>query len=335
MKEDVIVGIPDLGMAGVKWEADIKPVIEQSSYRGLIPTRGPGSQGGKPVRITFRNGRALHFMAGGGNDKQRAGATARVLIVTETDALDEISASSKEGQSKIDQLEGRVNAFDLDARIFTECTVSSEDAYTWSNYTRGTESRIVCPCPHCSGWVAPERDHFIGWDTADTEFDAGERAHFVCPGCSERLSEDDRRQMNLDAKLIHRGQEVAADGSVVGEAPKTDTLGFRWSAFNNLLTSCRLLGMTEWNAERAEDPIAAEVTVKQQRWTMPAEAAKVETVPLSIAVVRGSAPGYEGRCNQAEMWVIPEWKTMTSVHVDVGGRLFELVRKCTWTQWDS
>ena len=100
MKQDVIVGVPDLGMAGVKWEADIKPVIEQSSYRNMIPTRGPGSQGGKPVRITFRNGRALHFMAGGGNDKQRAGATAKILVVTEADGLDEVAASSKEARAK-------------------------------------------------------------------------------------------------------------------------------------------------------------------------------------------------------------------------------------------
>ncbi len=242
-------------------------------------------------------------------------------MVTETDGLDEISESSKEGQSKIDQLEGRVNAFDLDARIFTECTVSTETAYTWSNYMKGSQSRIMCQCPHCYGWVSPEREHFVGWDNAETEFEAAERSAFSCPDCGILLSEDDRREMNLGAKLVHKGQEITPDGQVIGEQPKTDTLGFRWSAFNNLLTSCRMLGMEEWRAQNAENPIAAEVTVKQQRYAMPAQGVQVEQVPLSIAIVRGTAPGYQGRLNGRDLWEVPDWTDCITAHVDVGMRL--------------
>lgn len=320
MQEDVIVGIPDLGMAGVKWEKDIKPSIESSSYKNQIPKRGPASQGGKPVLITFENGCSLQFMAGGGNDKQRAGSTARVLVITESDDLDEISESSKEGQSKIDQLEGRVNSYDLSALKFAECTVSKDTAFTWRKYKAGTQSRIVCQCKSCLVWVSPERDDFVGWDQAETEIEAGEKAAFSCPNCGILFSEVDRQEMNLGAKLLHRGQEIDADGNVIGELPKTDTLGFRWSAFNNLLSSAELIGRKEWNVERAEDPVAAEITIKQQVWCVPAEDKQVEKVPLTIGVVRGSAAGYSGRCNGRPMWEVPDEAICLTSFVDVGKR---------------
>jgi hypothetical protein len=40
----------------------------------------------KPPRVT--NGAVLKFMSGGGGDKSRAGYTARVVVVTDTDGLD-------------------------------------------------------------------------------------------------------------------------------------------------------------------------------------------------------------------------------------------------------
>ena len=321
MKEHVIVGLPDLNMAGSKWEKDIKPIIEQSRYREFMPIRGAGSQGGKANLITFRNGKTLQFMAGGGNDKQRAAATARVMIITETDGLDEVSQTSKEGQSKVDQLEGRVRSYGLEAKIFMECTVTNSKAKTWREYKAGTESRIACQCPACEAWVTPEREHFVGWDQAETKLEAGEKAAFSCPECGKLYSEDERRVMNEGAVLVHRGQEVTPDGKVVGDPPRTDTLGFRWSAFNNLLTPMSLIGMEEWQAERSEDPIVADITIRQQVWCMPADVEEVEKVPLSIGIVRGSASGYFGRCNGREMWSVPDWTEYITAHIDVGLRV--------------
>lgn len=320
-KEDVICGIPDLTMAGVKWQKDIKPVIEKSRYRDQIPKRGPGSQGGNPTLITFVNGKSLQFMAGGGNDKQRAGATAKIVIITETDGLDEVAATSKEGQDKVSQLEGRVRAFGEDARIFMECTVTTETGKTWAEYAAGTESRIACPCVDCGEYVTPEREDLVGWDGAATKLEAGEKAAFSCPKCGRLYSEAERRQMNLDAVLLHRGQEIDREGNITGDPPETDTLGFRWNAFNNLLTTARLIGMEEWQTERAEDPIAADLVMKQQVWCMPAKASNVERVPLTIGVVRGSAEGYHGRCNGRPMWEIPDGTLCLTAFVDVGLRV--------------
>lgn len=321
VKVDVIVGLPDLGMAGSKWEKDIKPLIERSRYAEFLPRRGAGSQGGKPTLVSFENGRTLQFMGGGGNDGQRAASTAKVLIITETDKLDEVSASSKEGQNKIDQLEGRVRAHGLNAVISMECTVSKESNATWKGYKAGTASVIMSKCVHCGVYVAPEREHFVGWDAAESKVEAGERAAFSCPACGQLYSESDRVQMNHDSVLVHKGQQVLPDGTITGDVPKTDTLGFRWSAFHNLLMPMALIGMEEWAVAHSEDPIAAEIAIKQQLWALPAGEQKVEKAPLSIGIVRGSAPGYHGRVNGREMWRVPDWSQSITAHVDVGMRV--------------
>ena len=87
IRETVICGLPDIDMAMDKWSVDILPVIEQSQYRELLPTKGSGSRGGRVESIPFRNGATLKFMSGGGGDKSRAGFTSRVMVITETDPI--------------------------------------------------------------------------------------------------------------------------------------------------------------------------------------------------------------------------------------------------------
>lgn len=321
VKEDVIVGLPDLGMAGAKWEKDIKPFILRSRYSGLLPKRGSGSQGGKPVLITFLNGRTLQFMGGGGADSQRAASTARVLVITETDALDEVSQTSKEGQNKVDQLEGRVRAHGLESITSMECTVTNTSGRTWREYLAGTQSKIVCPCPYCSEYVGPEREHFVGWDSATDEIEASEKAAFSCPACGHLLDENDRKAMNHAAVLLHRGQTINAAGEISGDPPKTQTFSFRWSAFNNLFTPIALLGIEEWKAARAENAVEAEVRLKQQVWCLPTDDKTVEKVPLSIGIVRGSAEGFHGRLNGRQEWTLPDWSKWVTLYVDVGMRV--------------
>ena len=86
--ETVICGLPDMDMAGDKWREDLLPAIERSRYRNLLPRSGGGSRGGRVESLQFNNGATLKFMSGGGGDKSRAGFTARVVVVTETDGMD-------------------------------------------------------------------------------------------------------------------------------------------------------------------------------------------------------------------------------------------------------
>jgi phage terminase large subunit GpA-like protein len=107
-------------------------------------------------------------MSGGGGDKSRAGFTSRVVVITETDGMDQPGLTSREAD-KITQLEARTRAYGSRKRIYMECTVSTEQGRTWQEYTQGTQSRIVLPCPHCKAWVSPEREHLTGWQGADSQ----------------------------------------------------------------------------------------------------------------------------------------------------------------------
>ena len=108
--ETTICGLPDMDMAADKWREDILPAIERSRYRDLLPTRGGGSRGGRVESIQFLNGATLKFMSGGGGDKSRAGFTSRVVVITETDGMDEAGMRSRESD-KITQLEARTRAY--------------------------------------------------------------------------------------------------------------------------------------------------------------------------------------------------------------------------------
>jgi len=282
LNETVVAGVPTLLLANDKWLKDFRPVIDASpELRALLPTKGPGSRGGT-VResVTFRNGATLKFMGGGGSDKTRSSFTTRVFACTETDGLDEAGDKSREA-SKIRQMEGRTRAFStLDKLVYLECTASIEEGCIWQEYLGGTESRIMLPCPHCGAWVSPEREHLRGWQEAESDLAALEAGRFVCPECEADWSEADRYAANVRGRLIHRGQEMTPDGQVVGSEPHTTTLGFRWSAVNNMLVSAGDFAKQEWDGHRAADREGAEREMLQWVWALPAESPEVDVTPL-------------------------------------------------------
>ena len=219
-------------------------------------------------RVTFRNGATLRFFTGGGGDKSRAGYTSRVLFVTEVDGMATAGGTSEEAD-KIKQAEGCTRSFGDRARIYLECTVTVEPGRIWQEYSKGTASKIVIRCVHCRQYVTPEREHLTGWRDAVDVIAAGEHAAFACPGCGHLWSEADRIAANRDCKLLHAGQEITAEGVISGTAPRTDTLGFRWTAANNLLIKTSEIGMDEYKAARAFDEDNAEKEMCQYIWVVP------------------------------------------------------------------
>lgn len=309
--ETVICGLPDLEMASDKWREDILPAIEASRYRELLPRRGAGSRGGGKFRaVQFLNGATLRFMSGGGGDKTRAGFTSRVLVMTEVDGMDMSSETSREAD-KIKQLEARLKAYQSRRRVYGECTVSIESGRTWQEYSNGTQSRIVLRCPHCLHWVTPEREHFSGWKDAENEVDAGESSTFACPDCGKPWSEPERADANQLGKLVHRGQEITPEGDIVGQPPKTDTLGFRWSAINNLFAEPRDIGKEEWAASRAPDEDNAEKEMRQFIWALPYLPPQLDLSGVSIGQVISKA-------DQTQKGSIPEKSICFTVGIDIG-----------------
>ncbi len=271
LKETVIIGLPDMRMANDKWERDFLPMILASQYGVLLPGRGEGSRGGK-VRsaVTFTNGAMLRFMSRGGSDKAAAGFSGcRVVAITETDGMDEPGEVSREAD-RCKQIEARTRGFpEAYRRTYLECTASIEEGKIWTEYTGGTRSRLVRPCPYCSDWVTPERKHLKGWQEAVDEEDAREKAAWHCPECDHAWSQADREWGWDRMLLVHQGQEVTPEGKIVGKPPRTRTLGFRWGAVDNPFTDAGTCGAEEWRALQAKDKTGAEKEILQWTNAMP------------------------------------------------------------------
>lgn len=313
IQETVICGLPDMGMADDKWHEDLLPAIEASRFRELLPTRGAGSRGGKlgaAQSVRFMNGVTLRFMSGGGGDKSRAAFTSRVVVITEVDGMDVAGGTSREAD-KITQMEARSDAYGSRRRIYGECTVTVEEGRTWQEYSKGTATKIILPCPHCTSWVTPEREHLLGWQDADNVVDAMANAHWTCPECGEPWTDDERAEANQRGKVLHRGQELDGDGNVCGELPATDTLGLRWSATNNLFWSAGDVARREWNGQRVADEDLAERELCQFVWAVPHKSLHIQATRLDIATLLK-------RTTNDPRGVVPAGARYLSVGIDVG-----------------
>jgi len=311
--ESVVVGVPDLVMVADKWNEDILPVISSSRYKELLPKSGSGSRGGETMTnintIRFTNGATLKFMTGGSHDKGKAGFTARVLVVTETDGMDRRSDVSKESD-KIRQLEARVRAYGENAVVIMECTVTDKNGRTWMEYEAGTRSRIYTRCPKCSEYVSLERSDFLGWQGKDDVISAKDSS-FFCYSCGEAWSNEDRVAANKDLLLAH-GDQTVENGIVVGDLPKTDTLGFRWSAVNNLFVSDSAIASDEWrSAYNSSDPIGAERMMRQFVWAIPIE-------EEAIAEMDVKEDDIAKRMHSTPKSVVPDGYDILTVGADVG-----------------
>ena len=309
--ETVICGLPTGEMKDDKWKMDLFPVIAKSQYAKYLPDRGRGSQGGVPDTIEFKNGSVLKFMTAGGSDKKRAGFSSRVLVMSEIDGFDEQGETSREAD-KISQLEERTSAeTETRKRIYGECTVSIDRGRIWQEYTKGTATRILLECPHCKQWVTPEREHLKGWQDANSDVEAREKAYFICPDCSEAWSEQERFEANETCRVIHKGEELTPEGDIVGNIDPTFTLGFRWSAVNNFFQEAGDVGVAEWRASREEDEENAEKKLKQFRWAIPYEPPIKEFSPLNVTTLTQRQSGFPHL-------VIPDSTIAVSLGVDVG-----------------
>lgn len=314
-KEDVIYGVPTEEMGYTKWQTDIRPAIENSPYRSLLPTKGTGSMGGKNVDLVmFKNGAKLLFMSGKGGDANRSGATARIIVITEADKMDDLKASSDE-TNPVSQIESRADSYsEENQRIFMECTVSHSKGFIWTEYNNGTASVIHHKCVYCGEWVNIEREHLLGWQAALSEGEAAENAYFVCPECGEKITEADRRVMNRyeNSKLVHKGQTIDRNGNIIGDEPKTRTLGFRWSAFENLLKKTSEFGRREWLATKAEDVVSSERRMRQFVWAIPSDPDIENLRPLIPSEMR------QRKSDHIRRGICPKGSLFVTAGVDIG-----------------
>ncbi len=314
LRETVIIGLPTMDMANDKWSEDFLPVIESSDYRDLLPTTGEGSRGGMVKRsITFKNGATLRFMTAGGNDKKRSAYTSRVVAITEADGMDESSETSREAD-KIEQIEARTRAFGRRGkRIYLECTVSIERGRIWQEIKNGTNSKLVRPCQRCGEYVAPEREHLVGWQEARSSEEASRLSHFVCPSCDEPWTDEEKAIAALGIVLIHAGQSIDRTGKITGDSPETQTLGFRWSAIDNPFSTAGDLGAEEWIASRDRNRENAEKKMRQFVWSLPYQPPEIDLTPLDAGEI-------EKRTSGLKKGIVPDGAVGVVIGVDTGKR---------------
>ena len=282
LQENVIFGIPTMKLASNKWKRDIEPIVAASRYRDLLPSKGPGSQGGGGVAtVFFKNGTTLRFMTAGGGREERSSETARWLIVTEADSFSDTDEAGGEGR-KIDQLIARTHSYGNRRRVFAECTVTEEKAFIWDTYTKkSSTSVIVSQCRSCREWIRPERQHLLGWQEAKSQIEAGRLARWMCDKCGVLFDETARQEMVATQRLIHRGQDIGNDGAVSGAVPETRTLGFRWNGFDNKLSwPTEFIAEQEHSASKSKERDLADIAMRQQTWTLPLESEGTDLIDL-------------------------------------------------------
>jgi len=332
IRENTILSFPEADMADDKWRADMVPVMEASpSLKWLLPTKGPGSKGGKVKdTIELSNGVLIKIMTLGGRYTNKAGFTSRFVRITEASGYSGSLESSPEADP-FRQLRARMRGYPkAQQRMTVEGTVTLPEDLPWR--ARGTEpensdepiistmSKLVTPCPHCGVFISLEREHFLGWKGADSEQQAADEARFFCSACGEALDDDDRAEANRDIKLLHYGQTIDKRGRMNGDPPPTSNLWFRWSQWHNLLVPMGDVAIDEWMAAQCEedsgDANDAERELCQFVWSIP-------YVPDDMQERRLDSKTVRKRRTNTPQNVLPESTEFFTFGIDPG----------KWTMW--
>ena len=306
----MIYGAPNANIARDKWTRDMNPVIRRTRYTEQIPTSGIGSRGGTPVGIDFLNGASMRFMTGGGSDKTVAGYTARVIIVTEVDGMDDAGGKSREAD-RISQLEVRGDAFGSGKRVYLECTASITDGRIWQEYLTGAKALIEKCCPYCGKWVMPEMEHVQGWQDVQSERAVLEGGYFMCPECERALTARDRVDMLNGCRASVQN-------------PDSMTFSMRWNAFDNLFWSPGEIALDMWRAKYKPTPnneegrSYAQKVLHQFKWSLPYDDVSEELEEV-IDLNHLEIEGEHGR------GIVPEWAEMLTFGMDIGYKRFHWV----------
>jgi len=312
LQEDIIVGIPDMELARGIWMEKIKPVICSTRFEALLPTKGAGARGGVPVAIELGNGAFLRFMGAGGGDAQRSSHTARIVIMTEVDKMDDIGEASEEADP-VSQIEMRADAYGDTSKILLECTPSSEGGRIWQEVTvLGTGSRPWVPCPHCGRYQALEKKGLV-YDSEDA-LTAEETARYKCAHCESLWTDHERRVALKTPLLVHKTQEVDETGTVIGDEPRTKTFGFHFNVLYSPMQSIGKTAAQQWEADASEYKEKKKAMV-QSKWAMPWSEDTGPDLTCSFSFLNTRAKG-----SQTRMGKVPEWADYILMEVDVQKR---------------
>lgn len=228
-------GLPTLQDLDKSWAEKLLPALKGSGYGDHLPASGPGARGGRGHTLQLidpesgENEGLIVFMAGGA-----IGSTVGTVLI---DEIDQFRTSKSQGGTPdwaaIEDLFNRCNAFGTSALRIACGTIESDDQSIILPlvFEQGTGTTCHPRCPHCRCWVKLDFDG-LSIDFAD-EDTAASSARLACPRCATLWTEDDRQLALKDCRFPHQGQVVTTDGTIAGNAPRTQALGLWWSALES------------------------------------------------------------------------------------------------------
>jgi len=340
--ENVICLVPDDDFAYSLWAEKLRPIIERTSYRELIPTKGRGSRGGKFTFLRFGNGAVLRFISAVSASRQRGsrgiGHTARVGVCEE---LDIVARKTSESKSKEPgpwkQLQARTKSYEERARIYAGSVIHGPKDAAWEEIQKGSGALIMIRCPHCGVHVFPEREHLQKIALAqDSEEDARRLGGYTCQACGCVWTENDRAAAIHDPRLVHRGQEVE-DGLVVGPAPRVKTFSVRWNDMHRWSnpraehneTVLANISAQEWLAEESQGD-EDEQALCQHVWAVPWVPSESESDDLSDRNVREKVRVLIPNNRDSEKGRVPADAKYITVYGDVHKRGLYWVARAWW-----
>lgn len=298
-EEDVIMGIPSMDLAFGMWNEKIKPVImDCPKYRDLLPTSGAGSRGGNFTAVQFKNGVTLRFMGAGGSPEQMSSHTAKVVIMSEVDKMDESRGDGSEADP-VSLIQNRADSFE-DSKVILECTVTTTDGRIWQEaMVQGSGGEIYVPCPFCGHHQMLVHDQ-LRFDP-QSQVSAEESARYECSECHELWNNNDRLEALGSPLLVHRGQRVEG-GKVVGDMPPTKNFGMHYNVLHSPMQSLAKTAGQQWEADNSELKGKKKAMV-QSKWALPYEDDDTMRDRLTQGDLRRKADESDQRIGTVPDWV--------------------------------
>ena len=306
-EEDVIFGIPSMDLASGMWIEKLRPVIEDSKYRDLLPTTGAGSKGGSFTAVQFKNGVNLRFMGAGGSAEQMSSHTAKNIILTEVDKMDKSSGDGAEADP-VSLIQMRADSFE-ESNIIMECTVSTTDGRIWQEAViQGSCGDIYVPCPYCHEYQTLVRDGLVFDDT--DQIVAEKTARYECAHCHAMWDNNDRLEALQTPVLAHRGQTVV-NGKAMGELPPTRNFGLRYNVLHSPMQSLGKTASQEWEAKMS-DLKEKKKAMTQSKWAIPYVDEDINRDQLTKQILRSLADK-----SYYKLGEIPEWVDCLTFATDI------------------
>lgn len=151
---------------------------------------------------------------------------------------------------------------------------------TWKLYQEGTNYHWAVPCPHCEDFFIP-RFKLLQWPEGSTPPQVKKNVKMVCPQCGTLIDQHYKDEMNSRGVYVAPGQRIERDGTVVGDAPHSDTASF-W--VSGLMSAWRTWGdraQAFVRAVRSGDPDRVQAVINTgfgELYTLRGEAPELEVV---------------------------------------------------------